>query len=161
MFPTPTPTPGVPTTTTQNARSADDLKAIREKIQIRNEQVAHGEYSKSQPRHFKHIYVLQVHSRHEFLAYLLLTMSKIVGLGDGSHLLVLSHDIWHDEMNMVTENVQFMPAVNIFYPKSMLFYRNEFPAPAEGDCPVRAGLKAAKEQNCSNWNWPDTFGNYR
>jgi len=64
-------------------------------------------------------------------------------------------------MNSVTDNISFMPFVNIFYPKSTLFYREQFPAPEENDCPVRIGREGAKEQNCTNWRWTDTFGNYR
>jgi len=82
-----TPTPAVPTTTTKNSRSVDELKTIRETIRSRNEEVANGIYSKIQNKNFDHIYVIQVHSRHEFLAYLLETMSKIIGLNDGTHLL--------------------------------------------------------------------------
>ena len=154
-------TPGPTTTTTANPLSNDNLSEIREQIQKRNEEIAHGEYSKEKGRHFEHIFVIQVHSRHDFLDYLLKTIEQIEKVKNGNFLLVLSHDIWNEKMNDLTDKVSFMPTVNIYFPKSTLFYKDEFPATDINDCPVKVGREGAIEMNCRNSLWSDTFGNYR
>jgi len=68
-------------------------------------------------------------------------------------------------MNFLTQNLADsgldIPFVNIFFPKSVLFYKNEFPAASPDDCPVKIGYEGAQEANCQNREWFDTFDNYR
>jgi hypothetical protein len=88
-LPTRKSVPGPPTTTTENPRSVDELEHVRKEVQERNSMIAKGEYSKSAGKHFEHIYVVQVHSRREFLSYLLTTLKTAIEHEAGSHLLVL------------------------------------------------------------------------
>ena len=157
----PTPASGGTTTTTPNPLSGPELEKIRSEIDMRNGQVANGEYSKGAGRHFEHIYLIQVHSRTEFLKFLLNTITSQKEVNSENHLLVISHDIWNEDMNRVTDVYNHIPTVNIFFPKSTLFFRNEFPATDPNDCLVKEGKIAAKGRNCNNWQWSDTFGNYR
>ena len=157
----PTAAPGGTTTTTANPRSESELEKIRAEIDTRNAQVASGEFSKFAGRHFEHIYLIQVHSRTEFLKFLLDTITSQKEVNSENHLLVISHDIWNEEMNEVTDVYNHIPTVNIFFPKSTLFYQNQFPATDPNDCQVKEGRNAAQNRDCNNWQWADTFGNYR
>jgi hypothetical protein len=141
--------------------SNEELEKIREKIKKINLDASTGINSKSMDKTFDLIIAIQVHSRADFLKYLTETISKITNLHEGNNLIIFSHDIWHEEMNDVTDNISFMPNLNIFYPKSTLFYKDEFPAMGKNDCLVKQNHADAKSKGCTNWEWPDTFGSYR
>ena len=88
-LPTKKSVPGQTTTTTENPRSVDELENVRKEVKERNSKAANGEYSKSAGKNFEHVYVVQVHSRADFLSYLLTTLKTAINHEAGSHLLVL------------------------------------------------------------------------
>jgi len=161
----PTPSPEAPKTTTQNPLTDDDLRTVREQIRMMNDQAAHGPYSKDAGEYFDNIFLVQVHSRTDFTKFFLETIAKQPNLSKSKNLIVISHDIWREDMNFLTQNLADsgldIPFVNIFFPKSVLFYKNEFPAASSDDCPTKIGFEGAEEANCQNREWFDTFDNYR
>lgn len=144
---------------TSNPIPVEELKKIREGIIAKNEVVATGPYSSSQREEpFEFIIIVQVHSRHDFLEFLLSTIEKQSNLENA--LLVISTDISNSEVEQVISKIEFMNHVHIVFPNSAQFYSGEFPATTPNDCfPLKH--EEAKTKKCLNYPWPDTFGNYR
>lgn len=164
IIPKPTTIPVIQTTT-ENPMSEDSLRDIREKISIMNNEVAHGEHAITSGAVFDNVFAIQVHTRTDFTQFLLETIAKMPDLGAQRNLIVISHDAWKPEMNELTSNLGALgleiPFVNIFFPKSVLFYKHEFPGASPEDCPAKVEYTGAIEMNCNNKDWFDTFNNYR
>ncbi|KFO74573.1 Alpha-1,6-mannosyl-glycoprotein 2-beta-N-acetylglucosaminyltransferase, partial [Cuculus canorus] len=76
-------------------------------------------------------------------------------------LLVLSHDLWSEELNRLVARVDFCAVLQIFFPFSVQLYPGEFPGHDPRDCPRDVGKAAALRLGCLNAEYPDSFGHYR
>ena len=74
--------------------------------------------------------------------------------------MIISTDTWNAEVQEVIKQIEFMNHEHIVFPISAEFFNNEFPATSEHDCwPLT--VSEAEEKRCLNYQWPDTFGNFR
>ncbi|XP_067410829.1 alpha-1,6-mannosyl-glycoprotein 2-beta-N-acetylglucosaminyltransferase [Emydura macquarii macquarii] len=105
------------------------------------------------------VLVVQVHERAEHLRLLLDSLRRAAGVEQA--LLVLSHDLWSEELNRLAEQVDFCQVLQIFFPFSSQLYPREFPGHDPRDCPRDIDKKAALRLGCINAEYPDSFGHYR
>ncbi|KAM6130796.1 LOW QUALITY PROTEIN: alpha-1,6-mannosyl-glycoprotein 2-beta-N-acetylglucosaminyltransferase [Pterocles gutturalis] len=105
------------------------------------------------------VLVVQVHDRAEHLRLLLESLRRAAGVENV--LLVLSHDLWAEELNQLAARVDFCPVLQVFFPFSIQLYPNEFPGHDPRDCPRDVGKAAALRLGCINAEYPDSFGHYR
>ncbi|XP_025974069.2 alpha-1,6-mannosyl-glycoprotein 2-beta-N-acetylglucosaminyltransferase [Dromaius novaehollandiae] len=105
------------------------------------------------------VLVVQVHDRAEHLRLLLASLRRAPGVENV--LLVLSHDLWAEELNRLAAQVDFCPVLQVFFPFSIQLYPREFPGHDPHDCPRDIGKAAALRLGCLNAQYPDSFGHYR
>lgn len=105
------------------------------------------------------VLVVQVHDRAEHLRLLLESLRRAPGVENV--LLVLSHDLWAEELNRLAARVDFCPVLQVFFPFSIQLYPREFPGHDPRDCPRDVGKAAALRLGCINAEFPDSFGHYR
>ncbi|XP_039554047.1 alpha-1,6-mannosyl-glycoprotein 2-beta-N-acetylglucosaminyltransferase [Passer montanus] len=105
------------------------------------------------------VLVVQVHDRAEHLRLLLESLRRAPGVENV--LLVLSHDLWAEELNRLAARVDFCPVLQVFFPFSIQLYPREFPGHDPRDCPRDVGRAAALRLGCLNAEFPDSFGHYR
>ncbi|XP_040576144.1 alpha-1,6-mannosyl-glycoprotein 2-beta-N-acetylglucosaminyltransferase isoform X2 [Lepeophtheirus salmonis] len=105
------------------------------------------------------VIVVQVHDRVEYLKELIQSFSKAQNIH--SALLILSHDVWNDEINKLVRSIDFVRFMQIFYPLSIQTHPNEFPGQSPNDCPMNVKKERARELGCTNREWPDIYGHYR
>ncbi|NXE76357.1 MGAT2 acetylglucosaminyltransferase, partial [Cochlearius cochlearius] len=105
------------------------------------------------------VLVVQVHDRAEHLRLLLESLRRAAGVENV--LLVLSHDLWTEELNRLAARVDFCPVLQVFFPFSIQLYPREFPGHDPRDCPRDVGKAAALRLGCINAEYPDSFGHYR
>ncbi|NWR81459.1 MGAT2 acetylglucosaminyltransferase, partial [Centropus unirufus] len=103
--------------------------------------------------------VVQVHERGEHLRLLLESLRRAPGVE--KLLLVLSHDLWAEELNRLAASVDFCAVLQIFFPFSIQLYPGEFPGRDPRDCPRDLAKAAALRLGCINAEYPDSFGHYR
>lgn len=106
------------------------------------------------------IIVVQIHNRPLFYSTLISSLRNAVGIEKVD--LVISSDYWSQEMNSITESIDFCRLHQIFYPLSASFYQREFPSDSPEDCSRRSMLHkdGSNEKNIC-FGQPDTYGNYR
>merc|ERR1711935_422992 len=132
---------------------------LRDNINTNNTLVATGPYSKQQrSKQYKFIIAIQVHSRHDFVSLLLETIKRQTDKQLENTLLVVSTDVWNEQVRRVLATLTTIDFVHIVFPLSSLFYVGEFPADSPDEC---FPLSRENAKNCSNFEWADTFGNYR
>ncbi|XP_039390928.1 LOW QUALITY PROTEIN: alpha-1,6-mannosyl-glycoprotein 2-beta-N-acetylglucosaminyltransferase [Mauremys reevesii] len=105
------------------------------------------------------VLVVQVHERAEHLRLLLESLRRAPGVENA--LLVLSHDLWSEELNRLAAQVEFCQVLQIFFPFSTQLYPREFPGHDPRDCPRDIDKAAALRLGCINAEYPDSFGHYR
>ncbi|KAH1171681.1 alpha-1,6-mannosyl-glycoprotein 2-beta-N-acetylglucosaminyltransferase [Mauremys mutica] len=105
------------------------------------------------------VLVVQVHERAEHLRLLLESLRRAPGVENA--LLVLSHDLWSEELNRLAAQVEFCQVLQIFFPFSAQLYPREFPGHDPRDCPRDIDKAAALRLGCINAEYPDSFGHYR
>uniref|UniRef100_A0A915DWP9 Alpha-1,6-mannosyl-glycoprotein 2-beta-N-acetylglucosaminyltransferase n=1 Tax=Ditylenchus dipsaci TaxID=166011 RepID=A0A915DWP9_9BILA len=105
------------------------------------------------------VIVIQVHSRIEYLKYLISSLEKVKEI-EGS-LLVFSHDLNVNEINKLIRSIKFCRAIQIFYPHNIQIFPNTFPGRHPNDCPEKATKEEAADLKCLNWKYPDKYGHYR
>uniref|UniRef100_A0A8C0GF76 Alpha-1,6-mannosyl-glycoprotein 2-beta-N-acetylglucosaminyltransferase n=1 Tax=Chelonoidis abingdonii TaxID=106734 RepID=A0A8C0GF76_CHEAB len=105
------------------------------------------------------VLVVQVHERAEHLRLLLDSLRRAPGVENA--LLVLSHDLWSEELNRLAAEVEFCQVLQIFFPFSTQLYPREFPGHDPRDCPRDIDKAAALRLGCINAEYPDSFGHYR
>ncbi|TMS36067.1 hypothetical protein L596_003329 [Steinernema carpocapsae] len=111
------------------------------------------------PTSSKSVIVVQVHSRIEYLRYLIDTLSKAKGIEDA--LLIFSHDLSSAAINELVRSIRFCRVIQIFYPYNIQIFPNIYPGQDPNDCPEKIGKEKAKTIKCNNWQHPDKYGNYR
>ena len=72
--------------------------------------------------------------------------------------LIISHDIYNDEMQNLTASIDFCRVTQIYFPLSASFYRDQFPADDPNNC-QKESENAKKVENCRGE--ADTYGNFR
>ncbi|CAM5123745.1 unnamed protein product [Eretmochelys imbricata] len=111
------------------------------------------------PGELELVLVVQVHERAEHLRLLLDSLRRAPGVERA--LLVLSHDLWSEELNRLAAQVEFCQVLQIFFPFSSQLYPREFPGHDPRDCPRDLDRQAARRLGCINAEFPDSFGHYR
>ncbi|KAK0396414.1 hypothetical protein QR680_001708 [Steinernema hermaphroditum] len=107
----------------------------------------------------KNVIVVQVHSRIEYLRYLIDTLSKAKGIEET--LLIFSHDLSSLAINDLVRSIRFCRVIQIFYPYNIQIFATVYPGQDPNDCPEKIGKVAAEKVGCKNWRHPDKYGNYR
>lgn len=102
------------------------------------------------------IIVVQIHNRPLFYSTLISSLRNAVGIEKVD--LVISSDYWSQEMNSITESIDFCRLHQIFYPLSASFYQHEFPSDSPEDCSRRSMLHkdGSNEKNIC-FGQPDTY----
>ncbi|KAG1684925.1 Alpha-1,6-mannosyl-glycoprotein 2-beta-N-acetylglucosaminyltransferase [Nymphon striatum] len=108
---------------------------------------------------YRAVIIVQVHNREIYLKELIKSLEKARYISQT--LLIFSHDIYDDDINMLIQNIKFCRVLQIFYPWSMQIHQNAFPGPEENDCPRDISKKRAFEIDCQNAAYPDLYGHYR
>lgn len=96
--------------------------------------------------------LIQVHNRPQFFKVLIDSLRLAENIQQVE--LIISHDIWSEEMVNLTASIDFCRVTQIFFPLSASFYKNRFPADDVDIC-----VRNAHVENCKGE--PDTYGNYR
>ncbi|KAL3864000.1 hypothetical protein ACJMK2_005716 [Sinanodonta woodiana] len=105
------------------------------------------------------VIIIQVHDRGEYLKILLNSLRKVANIEKS--LLIISHDIYSNELNQLVLSVEFCPVMQIFFPHSLQLHPKEFPGEHPNDCPRNIKKEEAVQMKCNNANSPDKYGHYR
>ncbi|XP_046358531.1 alpha-1,6-mannosyl-glycoprotein 2-beta-N-acetylglucosaminyltransferase-like [Haliotis cracherodii] len=105
------------------------------------------------------VIVVQVHDRHDYLRILLDSLKKVRNIH--KTLLIISHDVYAEELNELVESIDFVPVMQIFFPFSQQIYQTGFPSEHPNDCPRDIKKDQALKRNCNNAAHPDKYGHYR
>jgi len=96
--------------------------------------------------------LIQVHNRPQFFKVLLDSLRVAENIQ--SVELIISHDIYSEEMHELTSSIDFCRVSQIYFPLSASFYRDRFPADDLENC-----RKDEDIENCRGEQ--DTYGNFR
>uniref|UniRef100_A0A0N5AD62 Alpha-1,6-mannosyl-glycoprotein 2-beta-N-acetylglucosaminyltransferase n=1 Tax=Syphacia muris TaxID=451379 RepID=A0A0N5AD62_9BILA len=107
----------------------------------------------------KFIIVVQVHTRIEYLKYLISSLEQAKGIENG--LLIFSHDYFSSEINNIIRNITFCRVMQILYPYPVQLFPTSFPGQAPDDCGEKMTKSEAERVRCRNWAHPDKYGHYR
>ncbi|XP_014668548.1 PREDICTED: alpha-1,6-mannosyl-glycoprotein 2-beta-N-acetylglucosaminyltransferase-like [Priapulus caudatus] len=105
------------------------------------------------------IIVVQVHTRANYLHYLIESLRKTAGISDV--LLIFSHDYYSSDVNDVIRKVDFCQVMQIYYPYSIQLNQHRFPGEDPSDCTRDIQKSQAKIKGCPNAEWQDSYGHYR
>ncbi|XP_059157422.1 alpha-1,6-mannosyl-glycoprotein 2-beta-N-acetylglucosaminyltransferase-like isoform X2 [Physella acuta] len=105
------------------------------------------------------VIVIQTHDRPDYLKILLDSMRKVKDIEKS--LLIVSHDVYSQQLNDLIESVDFCPVMQIFFPYAQQIYKNEFPGEHPNDCPRNVKKEEAVALKCNNAEHPDKYGHYR
>ncbi|XP_018648329.1 putative beta-1,2-n-acetylglucosaminyltransferase II [Schistosoma mansoni] len=106
-----------------------------------------------------HVIIIQVHNRSIELSLLIESLRRTKGIETA--LIIFSHDFYSDELNSLIGSIRFTRTVQIFYPHSMQIFPDTFPGTDPRDCDSRIKPAEARNIECLNARWPDTFQHYR
>lgn len=144
-----------------NRSTSLDVERLREIIRtanlrevIRNKDKFGTDFSQSAL-----VIIVQVHDRVDYFSHLLKSLSHAKGIEEA--LLIISSDLYSEEINRLVEEIDFCRVIHIFFPFSDQLYPNQFPGTDPNDCPRDIKRDKAKEIGCNNADTPDTFGHYR
>jgi alpha-1,6-mannosyl-glycoprotein beta-1,2-N-acetylglucosaminyltransferase len=102
---------------------------------------------------------IQVHNRATYLRHL------INGLRNAKNiektLLIFSHDLYDDEINLMVQSIDFCMVLQIFYPHSIQLNPDTFPGTDKRDCPRDIEIDEARNVRCLNAEFADSYGHYR
>lgn len=105
------------------------------------------------------VIVVQVHSRPDYFEYLIKSLRAAKGISDA--LLVISHDLFSEDMNRLVKTIDFCKVMQIFFPYTIQLYPNQFPGTDPNDCPRDISKAKALQTRCNNAEHPDKYGHYR
>ncbi|KAK7864801.1 hypothetical protein R5R35_012289 [Gryllus longicercus] len=105
------------------------------------------------------VIVVQVHTRITYLRHLIVSLAQARYIE--TVLLVISHDVYDEELNELVQSVDFCKVIQIFYPYSIQTHPHEFPGESPGDCPRNIQKEQARKLMCNNALYPDLYGHYR
>ncbi|BFZ02173.1 hypothetical protein BsWGS_05212 [Bradybaena similaris] len=140
---------------------ANNIEALKQEIiRINKEQVIHNldKYQLNLSMNGL-VFVIQVHDRVDYLRTVVDSMRKVQGIENS--LIVVSHDVYSDQLNEVVNSVEFCPVMQIFFPFSQQVYSHEFPGEDPNDCPRNVKKDEAIVKKCNNAEHPDKYGHYR
>eukprot|EP00092_Neocalanus_flemingeri_P008127 GFUD01008767.1.p1 GENE.GFUD01008767.1~~GFUD01008767.1.p1 ORF type:complete len:538 (+),score=109.14 GFUD01008767.1:270-1883(+) len=144
----------------QDIKSDLKIQNILEKIKNANkDQVIHNEDMFGPVTNDTTVIVVQVHNRLKYLRELIRSLSLAVGID--KTLLIFSHDVWDEELNVLVRSIDFSQTLQIFYPFSLQTHTHTFPGESTKDCPRDAKQQQALTMSCTNAAWPDIHGHYR
>uniref|UniRef100_A0A914HCW3 Alpha-1,6-mannosyl-glycoprotein 2-beta-N-acetylglucosaminyltransferase n=1 Tax=Globodera rostochiensis TaxID=31243 RepID=A0A914HCW3_GLORO len=103
------------------------------------------------------ILIVQVHSRIDYLNYLVGSLSRAKGIE--RVLLIFSYDQNSDPINELIKSIDFCRVTQIFFPFNIQLFPNSYPGRDPSDCPE--GIKKSEDLKCANAAYPDTHGNFR
>lgn len=107
----------------------------------------------------KTVIVVQVHTRIEYLRYLITTLQKAKHIEDA--FLIFSHDFSSAAINQLVKEIRFCRVMQIFYPYNIQLFPNVYPGQDPEDCEERMTKEEAEQVRCKNWKHPDKYGHYR
>lgn len=102
---------------------------------------------------------IQVHNRITYLSHLVESLRVANDINQA--LLIISHDVYDDEINELIRTIDFCMVMQIFYPYSIQMNPLNFPGSDPKDCPRKATKKQAEKLKCLNRDHPDMYGHYR
>lgn len=102
---------------------------------------------------------IQVHNRIGYLTHLISSLK--VASEISSALLIISHDVYDDEINKLVRSIDFCMVLQIFYPFSIQTHPKIFPGEDPKDCPRDTPRLEAEQMKCQNYESPDMYGHYR
>ena len=79
------------------------------------------------------VIVIQVHSRVEYLALLVESLSRVPQIDNA--LVIFSHDLYNPGLNEAIASIDFTRVMQIFYPHSIQLHPHTFPGDSPNDCP--------------------------
>lgn len=107
----------------------------------------------------KFIIVVQVHTRIEYLKYLIASLKECKDIKQA--LLIFSHDYSSASINSLIKSIEFCRVMQIFYPYPVQLFPNSFPGQDPDDCDEKMTKAEAEKVHCLNWKHPDKYGHYR
>lgn len=102
---------------------------------------------------------IQVHDRISYLIHLIDSLRRSSNISEA--LIIFSHDIYDDQINDLIQSIDFCMVMQIFLPYSNQLNPVTFPGDDPNDCKRNDTFIKAKEEQCNNWKYPDTYGHYR
>ncbi|KAE9554601.1 hypothetical protein FO519_002161 [Halicephalobus sp. NKZ332] len=105
------------------------------------------------------VIVVQVHSRLEYLKYLISTLRQSAGIEHA--VIIFSHDMYHSGIDDEIRQIDFCRVIQIFFPYNTQIFGNTFPGPDPVDCSPNISYAEAESKKCENYLNHDTYGHYR
>lgn len=105
------------------------------------------------------VIVVMVHNRLSYFAEFLNSLKDIQNIEKS--FLVISQDVFSDDIDRLLDSVDFMCFIRIFYPGSLQLNPNQFPGADPNDCPRDINMEDALKIGCNNARTPDHFKHYR
>lgn len=102
---------------------------------------------------------LQVHNRISYLKNLIDSLRRSSNISEA--LIIVSHDIYNDQINDVILSIDFCMVMQIFLPFSNQLNPLTFPGDDPNDCERNDSMIEAEAKRCNNWKYPDSYGHYR
>lgn len=75
---------------------------------------------------------IKVHNRTEYLRQILDSLREASQIN--STLMIFSHDIYDENINVIINGIDFAPVIQIFYPFSIQTHPYSFPGTVPEDC---------------------------
>lgn len=138
----------------------NDTKSIQRLIErINDDQTILNDERYEQLQNESIVIVIQVHKRIIYLRHLIESLSKARDIS--KTLLIFSHDVYDEEINVLVQSIDFCRVMQIFYPFSIQTHPYEFPGHDANDCERDMTKNDAIRSRCNNALFPDKFGHYR
>lgn len=143
-----------------NATRLNSTHEIQRQIERYNTlQTIHNEDIFGPLRNDSVVIIVQVHTRVRYLRHLIISLAQVRDID--TVLLIMSHDIWDDEINDLVQSIDFCKVMQIFYPYSIQTHPDSFPGESANDCPRNIKKQEALKLGCNNAEHPDLYGHYR
>lgn len=141
----------------RNQEYIDEL--IAEEIRLENEEpnILPSDKINKSPKFF--VILIQIHSRLAYLKELINSLSKTEHIKET--LVIFSHDVVDEDMNLLIQDIKFCAVLQIFYPYSIQLNKNQFPGKDQNDCEKSDTKAQAIRKKCNNAYNADSYGHYR
>ena len=101
------------------------------------------------------VIVIQAHARANFLAELLRSLRAAKGIEEAT--LVVSTDLFDDDIERQIGTIDFCRYHRIHFPFAMQLYPSSFPGEDANDCPRDLSRDEAESRGCNNAASPDMY----
>eukprot|EP00055_Hartaetosiga_balthica_P014257 m.77509 g.77509 ORF g.77509 m.77509 type:complete len:556 (+) comp8544_c0_seq3:955-2622(+) len=105
------------------------------------------------------VIVAMVHNRMDYFKYFIDSLKNMRYVEYA--LLVVSQDMFLEELDAILSQIDFMCYVSVFYPGSLQLHPSSFPGKDPNDCPRDVSREDAERMKCINAETPDQYGHYR